>query len=299
MTSIIVPITELIAKFHGSLFVPELDRLPAPTATVSIGGLIVPLYFQIIGIEAQLIEERQVLLDDLGRKIDEMLVVFDKAIPSKAPKQVRIKNLLDAYATGSYRSSVHQEVPFDLKLAGVSEAIDLATKFGVSQFKSYYPVKDGEVSKDLVNLVNKYDDIWIDNLVDGDTTLDRLNAVLAQKPFIKLGKVVSQTVTVNEDVLSLDDVRTYQALTDKYYYLRMFKYTRTGNANEFFDYSPVNEISAYLTAIYNELKPDPEVSKNIEAEYLKSNSKVEDSPAPFAAKEPIATPQLQQQEISS
>ena len=277
-------IVDIINRIHGVDFTPEPDLLPTVKAKIEIGGLLIPLFLEILGIEAQLIEERQRGLVELDIKLNTLLELsYDRAFPSKAPRAVKIKNLLDSYRTNEYKTSTYQETPLKSDLAGVKELKVVADKFSVSAFRNYYPVIDGAVSSDLADVINKYDDIWFNNGVQGDDALDRVNNILAGEPTIKFTKVTTRPVKINEDVITYEDVRVYHTLTDRYFIPYLLIYTRTGNATRFLDYMPIGQVAKCIQALANELEPNVEVSKNLETEYLEESANKSDAPPLVAA----------------
>lgn len=284
-------IIEIINRIHGEDFKPEPEKLPTPKAKIEIGGLTIPLFSEILGIEAQLIDERQRCLADLDVKFDTVLdCSYDPAFPTKAPRQVKVKNVLESYRTGEYKTSTYAETPLKPDMKGVAELKAVADKFGVSVFQSYYPVLNGAVSQDLAGVINQYDDAWYNNGVQGSDALERCNNILLGEPTIKFSKMVSRPVKISEDIVTYEDVRIYNTLTDRYFIPYLLIYTRTGNGTRFLDYMPIGQVAKCIQALANELEPDPQVSKNLETEYIESSKNASDAP-PLSVEPSIAIQQ--------
>lgn len=253
-------ITDILAELNLS-FESDISKLPTPKNYLDIGcGLQVPLYGSPLGGEIDTLTKVSVAIAPSLVKLTKLSIALGTRITS-------LTDLIMQLQIGQVIVEVKEELKLDDELTGYLPLEGLAKECGLTTFTGYFPLVGKEPTDRLVDIINQYVSIWINNGVPGDTGLEKANYILSRKPlFITTGqeiktldgqKLLDDCGITWEDLYSLDFINQpeFKAL------LCIYFRTGIGNFNPF-QYCTPADFTKFLTVL--ELETNLNASTNQE-----------------------------------
>lgn len=272
-------IPNVIDRLLGESFQPNPALLLDTDRFAEIGGLEIPLYSDLLGQEAQIVQAMRTAVDGIESKIDAVVDRYDAIYPSKASKATRRQRVVESYHTKTYITSEVTEIPFDPETIGYTALVELAAKLGISRFMSYAVVLNGEIVSDFNDIITDCDDYWINIGVQGVLPIDRANAVLNGLPFHTYAEGKTYPIDqIDESILTYADIDFYHTIVDPVFTIYAIVYVRTGNASQFLDYMPLKKVQAFVAEIEAELADNPAIQTNAEVPIVESKGEGENPP---------------------
>lgn len=261
-------LSQVLNHLHIDDIEVDLTRLPKTDKYVSIGGIEVPLYGELLVGETY-----------LQTKVSEAAMPYIKSISNLykglGVNNVTLENLISQLQVGKVLVNKYEDYTPDYDNLGYKEIKDLADKAGVKDYFTSPTLSiEGYPSESLIDIMRTYFDEWVNNGIPGNSALDMLNHVLQKLP---VKRIVDQEVKevdgdklLSEVKLTWSDLHAFRLLDSRYFEALLLIFFRTGIK----DYNPFDymSVSSSEEALKTLMK---ETSKPEEVEEIKPNLNVQ------------------------
>jgi hypothetical protein len=241
----------------------EIERLPKTDKFIEIAGIQVPLY-------GELLVGESALFTKINQACAPTIAGIVKLYKSLRNTDQPLSALIPQLQVGRVSLPVVEEVNVDWDSLGYKELKELAARAGVTEFRNFEVIIDGEVDTTLMEIAIKHVSAWFNNGITAPEVVGVVNKVLhKEKPLRVVSSEIIEVDTntlLKECGLTWGDLYTFGSIDSEYFQALVIFGFRTGitsfNPFSFLSETVATQIKQALLAELPKVAKDEPIEEN-------------------------------------